>query len=527
MLKLNKMHYAIGAFLFAILLVLFPIALKYFSEGSFMLTEISYYHISLSMHSSNNVANNTANSVTNSITNSVTDSNADSDVSRLDSSALSSLSLFQPSLYQNIYKNNDKYGIFYSGYGIYHKVISLFTLNYEDYKLGLIFLLVLNLVLAGLSALLFYLICCKIFINNENRQKNRQDYMQEPLFALIFLITSPLFILQFSTFNQSSLAFAVFLVSIYSFLSSYPSGLIISAIAALMILPISLSLYFGLVVCLFLITTLQEKKNASAGALCFMLLGIGTVITLAYKPSFIDSRHIQYFPFGFFSDLGVLEGFGIFHVLMALVGIIAAWKLKRRYFDIYLAGILLLLAYFFRVTSLSILLNSVFAILAGFGAQRLLELKWESQTVKYLASMLVLCGIIFSFVSFSVFLQRALPDAELTDFLQVVYEKTDDSIILSHWQYGLSINSIANRRVIGTTLVSNQEVTDPIFYSRNYDNVRKLLNQSSISYIIVSDEMKHGLVWESKDQGLLFLLGKAPAFSKVAASEHYELWKVN
>ena len=55
-----------------------------------------------------------------------------------------------------------------------------------------------------------------------------------------------------------------------------------------------------------------------------------------------------------------------------------------------------------------------------------------------------------------------------------------------------------------------------------------VIQELNIDYIIITDEMKYGLVWTEDEQGMLFLLRNNETFKKIYVSpdNSTELWEV-
>lgn len=65
-----------------------------------------------------------------------------------------------------------------------------------------------------------------------------------------------------------------------------------------------------------------------------------------------------------------------------------------------------------------------------------------------------------------------------------------------------------------------------LFYTRNADLAKKILTKYNIKYILITNEMKEGLVWNQKDEGLLFVLENSKEFRRVIYSDKVEIWRV-
>ena len=60
----------------------------------------------------------------------------------------------------------------------------------------------------------------------------------------------------------------------------------------------------------------------------------------------------------------------------------------------------------------------------------------------------------------------------------------------------------------------------------NKKESQKKFNEANVDYIFITNEMKHGLVWNYDDEGVLYLLPNKDFFSLKYSENEYEIWKV-
>ena len=173
--------------------------------------------------------------------------------------------------------------------------------------------------------------------------------------------------------------------------------------------------------------------------------------------------------------------------------------------------------------------------LGAIGIAYLLKSNWESKLIKELTLIMLLLGLIFSSASFLNSYKNAQPSEEIIDSLKFLKENSEEQdVVLSHFSNGIWINSIASRKNVidSKTLFApkinerNQDV-NAIFQSRNLEKTNGLLEKYKINYIYITPEMKKGLVWNSEEQGLLFVLKFTPQdFEKIYKTQGIEIWRV-
>ncbi|MBW2988144.1 hypothetical protein KY318_01425, partial [Candidatus Woesearchaeota archaeon] len=65
-----------------------------------------------------------------------------------------------------------------------------------------------------------------------------------------------------------------------------------------------------------------------------------------------------------------------------------------------------------------------------------------------------------------------------------------------------------------------------LLYSRNLKHTKQTLKQYNISYILITKKMLSGGVWNSADEGLLFLLRNNETFKRVYEVNGNQVWQV-
>ena len=144
-------------------------------------------------------------------------------------------------------------------------------------------------------------------------------------------------------------------------------------------------------------------------------------------------------------------------------------------------------------------------------------------------------GILFSGVSFLVGNFQSDPDEGLYDSLVFLGNRASPrDVILSHEKYGFYINSISKRKDFidinyahAPRLDLRLFYLDKVFYSRDLTNILKIFNEFQVSHILITPEMKNGLVWNTDNEGLLFLLKNNPDyFNKMYDKNGFEIWRI-
>jgi len=287
-----------------------------------------------------------------------------------------------------------------------------------------------------------------------------------------------------------------------------------------------------LVIVILLAHLIKEKSKKA-----IILLSIIILISAVFMPVYFQEK-TEVLPKenilqSSISDLGALIGIGVFNILLAFIGFVLMWKKKKEHIFIFLPLLVMLISLFY-LQPVIIYLNFMLAVLAGHAFIRIRNMDWQVKMIKNLTILLIICGLVFSTISYLNRVSNMQPDNEVINSLDWLkhYSKQEE-IVFSHYSKGFWISSVAERPVVTDKMFeyypdAEERFNDSleIFYSRNLKNTRALLNKYNISYIWVDNEMKNGLVWEKEQQGLLFLFRNNETFKNIYNNQGIEIWEV-
>jgi len=355
--------------------------------------------------------------------------------------------------------------------------------------------------------------------------------IKERFFMLLILIISPAFIYLSVISNTYSTPIFLVLLGIYFLLKKNIIFKFFSLIA--FALAISFGLFNALLIMFIFVAYMIKKKSKKY----IVPLLIIILISVAFMPTYFQNKTAilpkENILQNNLSDFGALTGVGVFNILLAFAGFFLMWEKKKKYPFTILLFFIMLLSLFF-VNYASLYLNFVLAILAGYSFVVIISMKWEVKSIKNLTILLIICGLIFSTISYLDRINNMQPNKEMIKSLDWLkhYSKQDE-IIFSHYSKGFWINAVAERPVVTDKMFeyypdAEEKFNDSleIFYSRNLKNTKTLLNKYNISYIWIDNEMKQGLVWEKEQQGLLFLFRNNETFNNIYNNKGIEIWQV-
>ena len=355
---------------------------------------------------------------------------------------------------------------------------------------------------------------------------------RRPLIMLMVSL-SPVFIYNFSISNKYSLSVTLILAGIFLLLKKSKTCNILSAISFALV---GFTNMLGILISIFVLFWYYKRKFVK-GYILITLIAASCInyLPVLYKqgiseiPSFISTNILP----NFISDLGANIGFGIFTVILAVIGLITSWKFKRRYYPIYglLIFILLLSVYF--GDKVNFYLNFILCYFGGYGFWVLADKKWQVKLIKDLTLIILICGVIFSAVSFMARESKFEPNEDIIKSLNWLKKNSkEDDVILSHYSNGLWIEAVAERRVVMDSMFqyTNAEEryndSENMFKSVYVDDSLNLLKKYNVKYIWIDKKMREGEVWSKEKEGMLILFRNNETFKNVYKYNGIEIWEL-
>jgi len=423
-----------------------------------------------------------------------------------------------------VYKNNlDKDALSFGGRGLDYDLGPIYLLLFLNSLISMkILLTILPYVFGLLTIILFNLLLKKLNLGNEIN------------IALLLLIVSPMFIYSFTSYSLFTVSLPLILLTLYLFLQEkriykYASNLFLFLLAFFDYRALLTALLF------MLIYLFKEKKSREIypklfiSFIAFIVAYLQRIINYGVVTYNIKENKIRIL----ISELGSNFGISFFLIFFLFFGLGYLWKSKYKYMHIYISLILMILLI---VLDRGFIIYFSFLIfyLASLGITYLFTSKWESEVTRKLTIILLITGLLFSSYSSLIAIKNSQPTDNLKrglDELKALGSSQD--VVFSHYKYGILINSLANKKnFIDTNFAFSPDFyvryndMQEIFYSRNADKTKELLDKHNIKYILITKEMKEGLVWNNKDEGLLFVLENAKEFRKTITNDEIEIWRV-
>ena len=403
--------------------------------------------------------------------------------------------------------------------GLTNRVISPYGLPFVIALFGLVMPLkiasvFLGVILGLLSVYLFFIILRKFKVELILR-----------IVSCVVLVLSPPFLYLFYGFNKYAFPIVLSLLVFYFFIKERRNLFVLSFA--------SVGLFsFGILflnLFLFFIYTLLIKRKEFRFFLRVLLISLFAFL-ISYIPIFWKFGLPEIFILdGFFrnfiSDLGGKFGLGIFGVLIGATGLVFSWKDKKNYVLFYI-GFFVLLLLAIRFSAVIFYFNFLLSFLIAIAFIFLIKRKWESKTIKNLMLIVMICGLLFSSLSYMNRIAN-IPNKEFVDGLDFLDGK---GMVFSSYENGFWITSRENKVVMDEIFWHTKDVgerwrdSEKLFKGSNLENSLEIIDRYDIEYIFIDNKMKTE-IWDNKKDGLLFLLDSG-RFEKVFDNNVVEIWKV-
>jgi hypothetical protein len=231
------------------------------------------------------------------------------------------------------------------------------------------------------------------------------------------------------------------------------------------------------------------------------------------------------------SDFGGAGGLSLFAWLLAFIGLALLWQFKKKYYSAMIGVGITLVAALITPSAL-VPAQILIAFLAGYALAFFAQMKWAFDDIRVLTVLVLVCGLLFSTLNHDIALARGNPSIALRSGAislalpkdSVVLAYPDDAFWLEYWSgHQALLDSWASQTPRAN---ARWALAQEIWHSQDISRLRPLLYKNNIGAIVVTKEMRSGLVWDLPEEGLLFLLRNSETFKNVHHSSSVDIWTV-
>jgi hypothetical protein len=403
--------------------------------------------------------------------------------------------------------------------------------------------------------------------------QSKSEWLFTFLFSNCFVL---LFYFAIKKYSNSNIAFFSSIVLIFSpthlfFNSSFSFIFLIEIIIVLVMFLLSLKnkiwVFFGffLLVCatflnpifLLILTTLTafsiwRREEFRKTQFFFFLMYVITV-RLYYLFFGGITKQLPSYPMmsvlDFLFEFSLIFGILLISLILAIVNFfIGSYnEQQKKIIALFLGSFAMIFISLYYVPFLNILISALCGATICFIVSR----KWEILTVKVTTFFIIMLLLIYSSAQFFYFLSVAPPSLEiLTQINSIDNTGFDFTTLASHPLYEVYIqrncgdetfynvesSQYLSRNFKEIILYWNntkQFDQDTIlniydfFYSRSIKRTLEAGKSLNISHVLITENMRRGLTWEKKEEGLLFVIRNKDVFERVRETDNILLIKIN
>ncbi len=389
----------------------------------------------------------------------------------------------------------------------------------------------------GLITMYCLYLTLKKITSNQNHQ----------LIFLSLLIISPLFLYAFHTLSSIGLFLCLTSIGFYFFFLKHDltkvstnipptksKNVFIQNISILSIIPFLLAsslegstTLFLLFIVLVLYIFYRKETNFPKHTCWILLLSISLsfIIHQTLLPqSLFSSPFIEQNQWNdLITDFGGIQGMSIFMFILGIIGFILLRKQHTLFYSTLLFLLLTIPIYLFN-TAIVASVGIWFIFLSSVALNYLIERTWTLQKLKNFTILVLVLGLIFSTMTYSLHLSTRPPTPADTEVLGWIKENTPpDKHIFTSPTIGNYVSYYAQHPVVSTLQNSAElkgNLTQKIYSAKYITELFPLLEGYDISLLYITPEMRQTL---PRDQNLLFLL-KNERFKLVYSTQDTEMW---
>lgn len=371
-----------------------------------------------------------------------------------------------------------------------------------------------------------FLALCGVLIFSKILKRNGVSIMGRNL-AVFLTLLSPIFIYYALSISILPLASLLFMSSMF-FMRNRKLRFI-SYLLSVIIVTLGVKLTLAYLISVLVFSIVQNRMKIFYTILSIQVVLLGVLSYFSFPFSL--------FPFPLFSsqmiitemvaDFGGLRGVGAMVIALFMFGF-TRHIIQKQAFLLEVTSLFLVIAAFFYEYRIFFFVNFMICLLASDSLTYLFQSKWYSEYLKAFGIFVILCGVIFTTVSYANRISDLEPVAAQLDAFQWLSNKkagvvftipekasfvqtyANKSILIDESQYSYSINTDINT----------------ILYTTNLSETKELLAKYNVAYIYVDGNMKQK-TWRKFDDGLLFTLRNPETFKRIYDDVGIEIWSVS
>ncbi len=353
-------------------------------------------------------------------------------------------------------------------------------------------------------------------------------------YSIVILSVTPVFIALSTGLYTAAFTMLLSLLATVLILDKKMLSQVFGALSLIILALTSLTgfiLTIGII--LFLSLALKKVKKTLRTLVFSLIISIIISIPLTLLTNYTP-RILGFHSFAFrnvFSILNAEYGFSVFLLILFLIGFIVLWiNDKDKVRKLFHLPVLLLVVLSFFNTVARVYASFIITFYCVVAIIYFYKRRWHLKIVRQGTLLLILCSLLFSSLNQINLLIDAQPDKDMLDAL-LFLRPAGSGDVLTLEENGFLVEFYSYQRVLlDSNSFLNQEYpqmkddVQALFMVTRLNDAEPLLTKQDVRYILITPYMKEEL-WESREQGLWFLVKHSESFDKIYKEAEIEIWK--
>ncbi len=232
------------------------------------------------------------------------------------------------------------------------------------------------------------------------------------------------------------------------------------------------------------------------------------------------------------SDFGG-DGLSLFAWLLAGIGLIVRWHVKKKYYAVMIASSAVLIAALVLPSAL-VIAHVLVALFAGYALAFFATMHWSFDDIRVLTMLVLVCGLLFSTLAHGMALAQGMPNQEMREAAQALQALPRDSRVVTHPEDGFWVAYWSGKRVVldgwlrATPQVNERwALEQAIWHAQDITRLQPILHKHHIGALVITRTMREGSVWDMPEQDVLYLLRNNETFKNAYHSYSVDSWTIS
>jgi hypothetical protein len=296
-------------------------------------------------------------------------------------------------------------------------------------------------------------------------------------------------------------------------------------LAALVAVPVAMSGPVPALNLAIILAGLSLWQQRARAALAYALWTVATGALVWWQITLAASFGWTLPVFGVLAEFGARPGVGIMEWLIAMIGIGIVWQTStKRNALMFIAATV----YASISSAATALAAPLWSALGAIAIVSLYERHWRYSFLRTLSLFAVGCGLLLSVLAVTSAIITAPPSPQIVEGIRSL---APDRTVLTYpavadwvkWWSGAAV-LYDDHPLTQKESVEHEVVLAQLWEERDLKNATRTMDSLGVDAVVVTQEMRKGLVWSADEEGLLFLLERSEMFKKVFSNDEIQVY---